>query len=238
MSKRIEEGELFALNTATTDKADGGRSLVSDFDRQLDARGFQYWVCGNVAGHSWRPEPWSKVSSEIRASYFGLAVNEQDPVLGVILKKRGLVNWQRFVVMNRAGCQEFAQWALQSGIVAGYSASFIGVRYQIEVVSVMSTHDVSLDVAGEIGLFSEISLFWHRLHDLEWVEAHPIKLTKRELEVLRWMREGKSYRDIATITGLTQRAIEFHGGNILIKLDSSDKTTAVLKAIRCGLIPL
>ncbi|WP_447973005.1 LuxR family transcriptional regulator [Nitrospira sp. Kam-Ns4a] len=40
-------------------------------------------------------------------------------------------------------------------------------------------------------------------------------LTKREREVLEWMKEGKTNWEIGRILGISERTVRFHVGNIL-----------------------
>lgn len=62
------------------------------------------------------------------------------------------------------------------------------------------------------------------------------RLTRRELEVLRWTMEGKSAWAVGEILGVTEHAVNFHMRSIFRKLGVSSKHHAVLKAVRFGLI--
>lgn len=61
-------------------------------------------------------------------------------------------------------------------------------------------------------------------------------LTGREREILVWAAEGKSDGVVAEILGITHSAVRFHMNNIFRKLDANERTLAVVKAIRHGLI--
>lgn len=61
-------------------------------------------------------------------------------------------------------------------------------------------------------------------------------LTAREIEVLNWIKEGKSSWDISVILKCSQRTIEFHVTNIMKKLDAVNRTQAVVIALEQGLI--
>lgn len=63
-------------------------------------------------------------------------------------------------------------------------------------------------------------------------------LTKRELEVLQLLVLGKSNQDIATEMLITERTVKFHVTNILTKLKVSDRTQAVVVALKRGLAHL
>lgn len=64
------------------------------------------------------------------------------------------------------------------------------------------------------------------------------KLSDRELEVLQHIAQGKNNSDIATVLGISEGTIKFHITNIFSKLGVSDRTQAVLVAIKRGLVTL
>jgi DNA-binding NarL/FixJ family response regulator len=60
--------------------------------------------------------------------------------------------------------------------------------------------------------------------------------TARELHVLRLMANGYSNREIATALAVGEGTIKNHVSSILAKLGVRDRTKAVLKALRIGLL--
>ncbi len=63
-------------------------------------------------------------------------------------------------------------------------------------------------------------------------------LTKRELEVLTHVAQGRSNKEIAKELELVEGTIKVHLTNILSKLGVSDRTQAILAAVKRGLIHL
>ncbi|MBI4683041.1 MAG: helix-turn-helix transcriptional regulator [Nitrospirae bacterium] len=61
-------------------------------------------------------------------------------------------------------------------------------------------------------------------------------LSKREVEVLNWLKNGKSSWDIATILNISERTVNFHVRNIMQKLNAVSRTQAVAVAIENNLI--
>jgi DNA-binding CsgD family transcriptional regulator len=57
-----------------------------------------------------------------------------------------------------------------------------------------------------------------------WATKHA--LTRRELEVLHWVSEGKRDREIAMILGASARTVQTHVARILHKLGAETRTTA------------
>lgn len=62
------------------------------------------------------------------------------------------------------------------------------------------------------------------------------KLTARETEVLRWTADGKTANEVGSIMNISERTVNFHVGNSLVKLDATNKTAAVIKAAMLGLL--
>ncbi|MDO5057616.1 MAG: autoinducer binding domain-containing protein [Lautropia sp.] len=60
-------------------------------------------------------------------------------------------------------------------------------------------------------------------------------LTEREIEVLKWTADGKSAQDIADILTLSKRTVDFHIKNSVSKLNTPNKTAAVVRAVLLGL---
>jgi DNA-binding CsgD family transcriptional regulator len=221
--------------------SDKAHDLCDSLAARLQVFGFEFFIFSNQQGRCWRSEPWSRIPLQLKVDYFAYHVFERDPVLALALKKRGLCSWQPLVRSNIQDPHDIAGCMAKVGLLSGFSASFVGIAAGCDVISVLSRQAIQLSRSECDSLLMTLSLFWHQQHELEWVEycrSRQPKLTAREFQVLRWMKEGKSYGDVATITGLSQRVIEFHAKNILTKLDAGDKTTAVVKAIKLGLIAL
>ncbi len=65
-----------------------------------------------------------------------------------------------------------------------------------------------------------------------------VRLTKRELEVLSLVIEGRSSKDVADALYVSKRTVDFHLANIYDKLQVSNRVQAFRRATRLGLIPL
>lgn len=61
-------------------------------------------------------------------------------------------------------------------------------------------------------------------------------LSKRELEVLDWLQAGKSNWEIGNIISVSPLTVKNHVQNILRKLDVENRSQAVSKALKLGLI--
>lgn len=69
-------------------------------------------------------------------------------------------------------------------------------------------------------------------------EEATIGLTKREVEVLQLVLEGKSSKEVAAILCCSKRTVDFHLARIYDKLDVSNRVQAMRRCAGLGLIPL
>jgi DNA-binding CsgD family transcriptional regulator len=56
-------------------------------------------------------------------------------------------------------------------------------------------------------------------------------LSAREREVLKWLRLGKTSWDISMILRISERTVNYHVGNIMKKLDVTNRLQAVSKSV-------
>ena len=63
-------------------------------------------------------------------------------------------------------------------------------------------------------------------------------LTPREIEVLELVTEGLPNKAIAERLGISDQTVKFHLASILGKLGASNRTEAVRRAVRLGLVTL
>lgn len=65
-----------------------------------------------------------------------------------------------------------------------------------------------------------------------------IHLTKREIEVLTLVIEGKSSKEVAEHIYISKRTVDFHLANIYKKLDVTNRVQAFREATRRNLLPV
>lgn len=76
------------------------------------------------------------------------------------------------------------------------------------------------------------------MEDIQGAEDQPVgnhDLTDREIEILQQMALGRTNQDIADDLVLSERTVRTHVTNILAKLGLSNRTQAVLFALRTGI---
>jgi DNA-binding NarL/FixJ family response regulator len=64
------------------------------------------------------------------------------------------------------------------------------------------------------------------------------ELSTREKEVLSLLVDGKMNKEIAHMLGITEATVKCHVSTILMRLNVSDRTQAVVTALQRGLVHL
>ncbi|PYQ50015.1 MAG: hypothetical protein DMF59_12025 [Acidobacteria bacterium] len=70
------------------------------------------------------------------------------------------------------------------------------------------------------------------------IVPHEERLTARELEVLEVLAEGLSNKAIAARLQISEHTVKFHVSSIFAKLGAENRTDAVRRGVRGGLITL
>ena len=91
----------------------------------------------------------------------------------------------------------------------------------------------TVGVARSSGLHADALLLTPQL-DARALPAEP--LTPREIEVLGLLVEGLSNKTMASLLGISDQTVKFHVASICGKLGAANRTNAVRRAIRRGLV--
>jgi DNA-binding CsgD family transcriptional regulator len=83
-----------------------------------------------------------------------------------------------------------------------------------------------------VGLGYELGEFLGHRH----AQLRPQTITEREREVLQLAAEGRTGREIAAELGIGPATVKTHFENLYLRLQASDKASAVAEGLRLGLI--
>jgi DNA-binding NarL/FixJ family response regulator len=64
-----------------------------------------------------------------------------------------------------------------------------------------------------------------------------LPLSERQHEILKWVAEGLSNREIAAQLNITTNTVHDHWSEIMRRLEVSNRASAVATAFRLGLLP-
>lgn len=162
---------------------------------------------------------------------------EQDPVMALSRSSTAPVLWEDELYKE---APEYRSLACSHGLRHGWTQSLHDHIHDISQLSVARPrHPIStLEFLAE-----SAQLLWphnvlHELicnHHRKAMDPAPA-LTDRELEVTKWTADGKTASDIACILSLSPSTVNFHIRSVITKLNVSNKTAAVVVAVRHGLI--
>lgn len=128
------------------------------------------------------------------------------------------------------------------GLCVGWSQS------SLDAVGVggMLTLSRSQDALSALELASqEIKMRWlvnishltfSRIFTSKRVKQAPHTLTLREIEVLKWTADGKTSGEVSCILAVSENTVNFHVKNAVVKLQTANKTAAVVRAAMLGLL--
>lgn len=63
-----------------------------------------------------------------------------------------------------------------------------------------------------------------------------VRLFYREVEILKWTGDGKTSGEISDILNISERTVNFHIGNAMVKLNAPNKIAAVVRAAMLGML--
>lgn len=86
------------------------------------------------------------------------------------------------------------------------------------------------------GLAGQIWVRKCQLSSIENFSTKAIDLTDRELECLKWAKDGKTNWEIGSILKISERTVEFHISNAMKKLGVNNRMLAVIAAIQHGIL--
>jgi LuxR family transcriptional regulator, quorum-sensing system regulator BjaR1 len=124
-------------------------------------------------------------------------------------------------------------------------------RFRIPRGAYFPTHDIT-GVRGAVGILGDrpaldlrelmelhliSTLVYDRIAQIRAVDGKPKEaLTDREIDCLNWTAAGKTSVEIAGIVGLSEHTVNHYLNRATKKLDTVNRTQAVAKALRTGLI--
>ena len=167
-----------------------------------------------------------------------------DPVLHHIQRTRRPFRWMdavsRIPLTRRQ--KLFLNECRELGVHSGVTFPLHGPGSRVDLVSLSLRHESQVPehrLAYLYALSVQTSLRRSQLIDPPEInDPRVVHLTDRELEVLRWAKDGKTNREIAEIKKVSDKTVEFHISNVMKKLGADNRITAVVMAIQQGLIPL
>lgn len=229
-----------------TTEANSQDELYALYRKAVEQYGFDIFVHSFITEHSTIHKPREDhYHGPVLAGWYERYVEKEywniDPIRQSLYKRPGARTWSDIASHEQTTPEQqlFLREVDDAGFHSGITVPIYGPRGEIAALSVASTSE---NITHSPYLLSAIQSLSNQLHSASIVllgkQAEPpdVKLTPREKEILKWLVDGKSNTVIAALLSISENSVKFHLKNIFSKLDISTRQTAVLKAIKNGLI--
>jgi LuxR family quorum-sensing transcriptional regulator LasR len=165
-----------------------------------------------------------------------------DPTVGHCLNSTVPLVWasETFQDPNQKDLYEEAcGYGIRSGIIYpihGANGEFGVFSFVSDVLSDQKFRQELIHAMPALALLRDYAFESSRRFLTTDTAEEKVRLTERELEVLKWTMAGKSSWEISKILYCAEATINFHLSNIRRKFEVTTRQQAVIKAIRIGLI--
>lgn len=205
--------------------ADDHRMLREGLRRSMTEEGFQ------VVGEAGDGEEAVRLAAELQPDVILMDVSMPD-VDGVEATRRirDIIPETRVIMLTMHPDQDVVAAALRAG-AAGYLVKDCSTEEIAEAVRLAASDDAAMSADVAASMLDEV----RRLPE----EADEDRIvTKREEEVLQLIADGCSTTEVAEQLFISQKTVKNHLASIYQKLDARDRTQAVLRAVRMGIVRL
>jgi DNA-binding NarL/FixJ family response regulator len=205
--------------------ADDHRMLREGLRRSMTEEGFQ------VVGEAGDGEEAVRLAAELQPDVILMDVSMPD-VDGVEATRRirDIIPETRVIMLTMHPDPDVVAAALRAG-AAGYLVTDCSTEEIAEAVRLAASDDAAMSADVAASMLDEV----RRLPE----EADEDRIvTKREEEVLQLIADGCSTTEVAEQLFISQKTVKNHLASIYQKLDARDRTQAVLRAVRMGIVRL
>jgi DNA-binding CsgD family transcriptional regulator len=218
-----------------------GSELLDLFLKAVEAEGYQNAVFAKARDRRLSSIPWNRFPKGYLDEYRALEWDKIDPIVQHIHSARRPFRWANLCAQAGITTKQkiFLHQCRELGVHSGITIPLHGPGTEVDLIS-LSLRDEKTDPIDRLGMLYAIAAqYWLRFNELnEPPTPKEMHLTAKELECLRWCKEGKTNWEIGEITSTSEKTVEFHLSNAIRKLGACNRITAVVIAIRCGLISL
>jgi LuxR family quorum-sensing transcriptional regulator LasR len=185
----------------------------------------------------------SNYSHDWRQQYDSQKLYYVDPTVGHCLSSALPLVWEPATFATRdqgALYEEASHFGIRSGItfpIHGWNGELGMISFAADMLPGRQFSDQLMHSMADLSLVRDYAYE----SSLKFIKARstaePVPhLTKRELEVIKWVMAGKSSWEISRITECAEATINFHISNIRQKFNVNTRQQALVKAIALGII--
>lgn len=141
----------------------------------------------------------------------------------------------RIIVLTIYDDEEYVFEVMKRG-AGGYLLKDVEPGFLAHAIRKVARGESVIDSSVATALIGEFSRLSQLQTAVSTVDTGP--LTEREYEVLREIANGLSNKEIADKLFISEKTVKNHITSIYRKLDVPDRTTAVVKAVKMGLVEI
>lgn len=225
-----------AMSTAAVEE-----EILAAWRKPIREMGFDSEMCGiwsSVRESKFKGEVIAMNYSDEWQTFYADKLAASDPILSYAARQPLPFAW-RDVPVNTPAQKRFLEIAAEEeGLRFGFAAQLPAGVGRVGAVALASQHDC--DVSHVLGnAYAITCAMYIAVQHMRSAKArNQFSLTPREVEILKWLKDGKSKSEIATINGVSASTIKTQTERLFTKLEVNEKTLAVTKALFYGLIDL
>ena len=206
--------------------ADDHRMLREGVRNALTEEGFE------VVGEAGDGEEAVQLALALRPDVVLMDVSmpERDGVAAATLLHRDAPD-VRVVMLTMHVDRDLIERSLRAGAV-GYITKDCSTGELIEALLMAASGEIALSPQLAITMLDEVRRIDRDARDEDRL------VTRREEEVLQLIADGCSTPEVAQKLYISQKTVKNHLASIYEKLDARDRTQAVLRAVRMGIVSL
>jgi LuxR family transcriptional activator of conjugal transfer of Ti plasmids len=217
--------------------------LTESFSRAAEAAGFSMGTCYHVATpgqpvamrylFGWNMSGWGAHYAEARLSRY-------DPAVQSVFTSPQAFTWldveQR--TSNKAALGVFDQ-ARTFGAIGGLVVPIHGPLGEVMAVTLISEHHREIDPQTRMNMQVAATIFASRglaLAEIEREASPDPGLSRREIQCVFWINEGKTDWEIGVILGISEDTVAFHLKNVKAKLGVARRSQIPISAWLRGVL--
>jgi DNA-binding CsgD family transcriptional regulator len=203
--------------------------------------GYQNAIFARVNDHRLVSMFWNYLPVHYLNRYVDGKWGAVDPVIPRAYLARQPFRWSE---LRRDGLlteeqSAFLDASRELGVHSGITLPLHGPGTEVDIISLSLRDPPQLSDDRMLVLHAISVQYWLKFKELTHEPQNAVpSLTSKELECLKWCKQGKTNWEIGEIILTSEKTVQFHLSNVTRKLGASNRMTAVVAGLQAGLINL
>jgi DNA-binding CsgD family transcriptional regulator len=215
--------------------------IKTAFGRFVSAQGYDNHVLTTIGDCCLESVGWYELPQTYAEAYIGEKWEQIDPILPIARRAHRAFSWDQAIesITLSKRQKNFFQESDRLRVSQGIIIPIHGPNGRCDIISLSSRHRDKTDKTALSTVTLAAFEAWNRSHVISRtpniiVSRNEVRLTQREIEVLKWVRVHKTNDQIADIMNVSRKTIEFHLKNLFDKLGVPNRYAAVVAALHQG----